>query len=96
MGSESQTSWSPRTILLMILAAGGLTIGAFALTGALTFNAATAPAGVSSKTKMWHDSTTDTLMVNSANGGAKYVVTDSDLSDGKLKYLRAQAALAGQ
>jgi len=59
-------------LIVSVLAVGG-TIGTLIVTGSGTFNSAPAPTGAVKASKVWHDSTTDRLMSNVANAGARYV-----------------------
>jgi len=58
----------------------GATIGNLVITGSGEYRAAAAPSGAASKTFVWHDSTTDRMMMNVANAGAVYALNAPDLT----------------
>lgn len=61
-------------IALLVAGVTAILVTTLTISGSAVFNAATAPSGEAAKTKLWHDSTTDKLMSNVANGGSKYIV----------------------
>ena len=95
MGSNSQTSWSTRTVILAILAAGGLTLGGWTtfLSGGI-FNETTAPTGASGKTYVYMDSTTKKLMANVAAAGATYIVRSPTQTANYLQKATGDGVLA--
>lgn len=67
-------------VILAILAAGGLTLGAWTTfgsggSGGAIFPASSGMAGVAGQTIIYHDSVTDRLMMNMAANGAAYALT---------------------
>ena len=61
---------------IVALLAGGIAaiiVTTLTISGSAVFTASSAPTGEAAKSKIWHDSTTNRLMSNVANAGARYV-----------------------